>query len=107
MSIGNHPTLAREVDQPSGQPQALLQDLFGSPMGAAIRHSGQMCPPLQHRTWERKEWVIEKKVPKTLTQFTGAIETYVTWYERVRDHLVCSHEGWGRILDLLERENGP
>ena len=42
-----------------------------------------------------------------MTQFSGRIETYSTWYDRVRDHLVCSHEGWGRILDLLERERYP
>ena len=79
---------------------------YPSPMGAAIRHSSdQMCSALSHGSWDRKEWIIEKNVPKTLTQFSGRIETYSTWYDRVRDHLICSHEGWGRILDLLERGN--
>ena len=73
-------------------------------MGFAIKHSPEpTLSQLTHATWETKDWMIEKKVPKTLGQFNGRTESYTRWYERVRNHVVASNEGWGRVLDLLEK----
>lgn len=65
-----------------------------------------MSPPVTHDSWERKDWIIEK-LPKTLSQFNGRIGTYQTWYDSIRDHLISSNEGWGRLLDLVEHERPP
>ena len=63
-----------------------------SPMGAAIhRNTSHMRPPLQHADWDRKDWTINYKLPKSFNTFNGKVTEYEVWANRVRDHLMMGN----------------
>ena len=59
------------LHNPTAQFGAMSSPLGGaymSPMGAAIKNAAQLHPPLQNSGWDRKDWLINSKVPKPISE---------------------------------------
>ena len=60
-------------------------------------------------TWKPSEWVISQKVVKDLSDspFDGNLVHYKDWHDLMRDHLLSTNQGYGRLLYELERVQVP
>ena len=50
--------------------------------------------------WNPRDWAIERKVSKELDNnpSDGDIAHYKEWHDNLRDHLLGSNQGYGRVL---------
>ena len=55
------------------------------------------------------EWTIGAKTVKDLSNapFTGDITTYKDWHDLMRDHLLGTNQGYGRVLYEIEKATMP
>ena len=59
--------------------------------------------------FKTSEWVIGPKVIKDLAEnpFNNDILVYREWHDLMRDHMLSTNHGYGRILYEIEREALP
>ena len=65
------------------------------------KKTAHRSPPLTGNEWKRQEWIINTKIPKTFVTLNDQLHEYRNWYNRVRDHLILSNIGWGRVSNWL------
>ena len=56
-----------------------------------------------------QHWQINPKVCKELadTPFDGSPLSFKDWYDNIRDHLLGTNQGYGRVLYEIQREPMP
>ena len=59
--------------------------------------------------WNPAHWIIPLKTVKDLTEspFDDTMEKYKGWRDLMREHLLGSNQGYGRIIDEVERRRDP
>ena len=81
---------------------------FMSPGQMAIIHNQELeNSPLEAGHFTLKEWLINPKTPKTFEEFRGKSDQYLNWSSRVKDHLMAGNLGWGRVLEICEKQKQP
>ena len=64
-------------------------------------------PPLEEGPFELRHWFVNPKTPKLFEHFNGKSDAYANWASRVKDHLSSCNLGWGRVLEVIEKERSP
>ena len=59
--------------------------------------------------FKQSEWSIDRKVVDDLKNnpFDGDLSKYRDWHDLLRDNLLGSNQGYGRVIYEIERETHP
>ena len=59
--------------------------------------------------WNVNDWKIDRKTAKELQDkpFDGARDKYMDWHELMRNHVLSTNHGYGRLIYEIEQQMIP